>query len=481
MPSEHPNILWICTDQQRGDTIGALGNSAIRTPNLDRLCAEGVAFTRAYCQSSICTPSRSSFLSGLYPSTVHGNINGNAHFNLPENARLVTARLRDAGYDCGLSGKLHIASAWEGEEERVDDGYRRFWYSLSGTQNHNNANQYWTWLESIGRVDDVMDTRNYKPDLRSGVKYHKDIPPELHQTAWCCDRAIEFMNEPRKGPWLMSVNIFDPHPAYDAPESLAADIDSEALPKPPFRESDLEIQERLNTHVFQTNPGVPDENQQKRTANYYAMIELIDHNVGRLLDELGRTGQRDNTIVIFMSDHGQLLGDHGLENKGCRFYEGLTRIPLIFSWPARFKANLQANGLVELTDLAPTLCDIVGIDPGWTHGRSLLPILTGQSDPACHRDYARCEFYDVLNMNWNTDRPAPPPSYATMHRTEQHKLVVYHGNPYGELYDLDNDPDEHENLWEEAHAQSLKNDLIKASFDASISIHDPGSTRIGRF
>ena len=148
MTSEHPNILWICTDQQRYDTIHALGNPIIRTPNLDRLYAEGVAFTHAYCQNPICTPSRTSFLTGLYPSTVHGNINGNARCNLPENARLVTARLRDAGYDCGLSGKIHLASAWEGEEKRIDDGYRCFWYSHSGTQDHNNANQYWTWLNS---------------------------------------------------------------------------------------------------------------------------------------------------------------------------------------------------------------------------------------------------------------------------------------------------------------------------------------------
>ena len=111
MTAERPNILWICTDQQRYDTIHALGNPIIRTPNLDRLCAEGIAFTHAYCQNPICTPSRTSFLTGLYPSTVHGNINGNARCNLPENARLVTTRLRDAGYDCGLSGKLHLASS----------------------------------------------------------------------------------------------------------------------------------------------------------------------------------------------------------------------------------------------------------------------------------------------------------------------------------------------------------------------------------
>ena len=480
MSTDKPNILWICTDQQRYDTIGALGNAAIRTPNIDRLCAEGVAFTHAYCQNPICTPSRTSFLTGLYPSTVHGNINGNAHFNIPENARLVTARLHDAGYDCGLSGKLHLASAWEGEEERVDDGYRKFWYSHSGTQDHNNANQYWTWLKSIGRFDEVMDTSNHKPEVRSGVSYRKEFPAELHQTTWCCDRAIEFMNEERNGPWLMSVNIFDPHPAYDAPESLAADIDPNAMPKPPFKESDLEIQEKLSTHVFQKSPKAPDEAQQSRTANYYAMIELIDDNVGRMLDELEKTGQRDNTVVIFTSDHGQLLGDHGLENKGCRFYEGLVRIPLIISWPGHFKAGLQSDALVELTDIAPTLCDLASTDQGWTHGKSLLPILTGDATPDHHKDAVRCEFFNVLDMNWNRG-DAPPPSYGTMHRTRQHKLSVYHGNDYGELYDLEADPDEYNNLWEDPDSQAIKIQLIKESFDASTVIHDPGSTRIGRF
>ncbi len=479
--NKRPNILWICTDQQRFDTIGVLGNDAIRTPNLDRLCAEGVSFTHTYCQNPICTPSRTSFLTGLYPSTVHGNINGNAHCNLPEHARLVTARLRDAGYDCGLSGKLHIASAWYGEEERVDDGYRKFWYSHSATQGHDKGNQYCEWLQSIGRFDEVVDISNYQPDVNKGIRLHNDFPPELHQTAWCCDRAIEFMHEEREGPWLMSVNVFDPHPPYDAPESLVADMNVDAIPKPPFRESDLAIQSRLDTHVFQGKAKRPDEAQQKRTANYYAMIELIDHNVGRLLDELERIGERENTVVIFMSDHGQLLGDHGLENKGCRFYEGLVRVPLIISWIGHFAQGLRTEALVELTDIAPTLCDIVGIDAGWTHGKSLVPILTGQTDVRHHRDFVRCEFYDVLDMFWNTGQPPPPPSYATMHRTKQHKLVVYHGNEYGELYDLEADPNEHENLWEDVDSQALKNQLIKESFDASIVIHDPGSTRIGRF
>ncbi|MBS10453.1 MAG: hypothetical protein CME19_02470 [Gemmatimonadetes bacterium] len=158
-----------------------------------------------------------------------------------------------------------------------------------------------------------------------------------------------------------------------------------------------------------------------------------------------------------------------------------TRVPLIISWPDRFKAGVNADGLVELTDLAPTLCDIAGIDPGWTHGQSLLPILTGNVDPDHHHDYVRCAFYDVLDTNVNAGRPSPPPSYGTMYRTDRHKFCVYHGNPYGEIYDLRVDPDKHDNLWEDAGSQSLKSDLLKASFDDSITIHDPGSTRIGRF
>ncbi|MGH2370703.1 MAG: sulfatase-like hydrolase/transferase, partial [Chloroflexota bacterium] len=131
-----PNILWYCSDQQRFDTIGALGtfgphpgatpNPHVHTPNLDRLVREGVAFTHAYCQAPICTPSRASFLTGKYPSTLHVNTNGNTHF--PRHERLVTSRLADAGYDCGLVGKLHLAGANWGREPRVDDGYRVFQY-----------------------------------------------------------------------------------------------------------------------------------------------------------------------------------------------------------------------------------------------------------------------------------------------------------------------------------------------------------------
>ena len=129
MPDRPPNILWYCTDQQRYDTIGALGNPHVHTPNIDSFVAEGVAFTHTYCQSPICTPSRSSFLTGMYPSRVHNLRNGNAFVHPETAARLVTTTLADAGYDGGLVGKLHLAGAAQAREPRVRDGYRMFEYS----------------------------------------------------------------------------------------------------------------------------------------------------------------------------------------------------------------------------------------------------------------------------------------------------------------------------------------------------------------
>lgn len=493
MPLPHttpPNILWITTDQQRYDTVHALGNPHIRTPNLDRLCTEGTAFTHAYCQSPICTPSRASFLTGLHPSTVHANINGNDRFHTDDRIRLITRRLADVEYDCGLAGKLHLASAWNGVEQRCDDGYRAFHYSHSPATGRGIGNAYMEWLESIGRFDDVFTSEPIPPDAplpggrHDGRRYtlRPDMPAELHQTTWCADRAIDFMREKRVGPWLMSVNIFDPHPPFDAPAKYADRYDAAALPPPLFRESDLAHQARLEPHFFQGSAVPPGAAHQRIKANYYGMIELIDAQVGRMLDALESTGQRANTLVIFTSDHGEMLGDHGLTAKGCRFHEGLVRVPLILSWPGHFASGVRSDALVELTDLAPTLGDVAGIEQSWTHGASLLPILNWSQPAFQPHDYVRCEYYDTLNMQAPGGDPTRHrPSHATMFRDARWKLNVYHGTDYGELYDLDHDPDEFVNLWEAPEAQTIKHRLIKQSFDASIVITDPGARRIGRY
>ena len=462
-----PNILWICTDQQRYDTIHALGNEHIHTPNIDRLVQEGVAFTHAFCQSPICTPSRASFLTGMYPGSVHGCMNGNERW--AEAAPLVTKLLADAGVDCGLSGKLHLAGAQGRREPRpLDDGYRVFHWSHGSSNEWEPGQHDWgEWLRSQGR------------EQREFIEDPDNFPPELHQTTWCADRAIEHI-ETAGRPWLMSVNIFDPHVPFDPPASYMQRYDPASLPGPLFRESDLQAQTLLAGVDFQNPVRRPEEfNARHIQAAYYAMIELIDDNVGRMLDALERTGQRENTLIIFTSDHGEMLGDHGLVAKGCRFYEGLVRVPLIFSWPGRIQAGLVSDALVELLDIAPTLLDIHDLPaPARMQGRSLLPILRGEADPSQHRDFVRSEFYSALN---SIERSQFECSYATMLRDRRHKLVVYHGHEPGELFDLQQDPGEFNNLWDDVDYRDLRHELMKRSFDALALAVDVGTPQVTRF
>jgi arylsulfatase A-like enzyme len=466
-----PNILWICSDQQRWDTIHSLGNPHIHTPNLDRLVAEGVAFTHAYCQSPICTPSRASFLTGRYASTVHGCMNGNDHWD--EAAPLVTKLLKDVGYDCGLAGKFHLAgAAYRLEPRPQDDGYRVFHWSHDPNDRWPTGHAYADWVRGQGY--DLTELHQ-RPD---------GIPPELHQTTWCADRAIDFLREPRAGPWLMSVNIFDPHAPFNPPREYLDRYDPDSLPVPAFRESDLAAQAKLNGVDFQNPARRPTEfNANWVQAAYYAMIELIDHNIGRLLAALEESGQREKTVVIFMSDHGEMLGDHGLLLKGNRFYEGLVRVPLLISWPGEFQAGLVSDALVELTDLPPTLLALAGApQPEGLAGCSLLPILTGQADPHTHRDFVRCEYYRALNPE-GPGREAGDfhIHYGTMHRTRRHKLCVYHGHPHGELFDLESDPQEFNNLWDEPAHAAIRFDLLKASFDALALAVDLGPPQVVAF
>ncbi len=472
-----PNILWICTDQQRYDTIGALGNPHVDTPNIDHLVAGGFAFTHAYCQSPICTPSRASFLTGQYASAVHVNGNGNSHF--PDAPPLVTKMLADDGYDCGLIGKLHLSSAFRRIEKRVDDGYRYWQYSHAPRDDWETGHDYADWVRSKGEV------------LGDLIKNPNGVPAEFHQTTWCAEKTIEFMREPREGPWLACVNIYDPHPPFNPPKTYREMFDPEQVNGPLFRESDLAQQKKLEAIDFQSKarrpdalniknpivPHTPGKRLSKRDvriliAAYYAMIKLIDDQVGRVIAALDETGQRHNTLIIFTSDHGEMLGDHGLLKKGCRFYEGLVRVPLIFLWPGHVKSDLRSDALVELRDIAPLLLELAGLEvPDRMQPRSLLPVLNGEQPPDEHRDFVRCEYYNALDQADGT--------FATMYRDRQYKIMVYHGHGLGELYDLGADPGEFDNLWDSPDHVGVKLDLMQRSFDASMLAMDKGPERIG--
>jgi arylsulfatase len=488
---QRPNILWYCTDQQRYDTIHCLGNPHIHTPNLDRLAGRGVAFTRAYTQSPICTPSRATFLTGRYPATHHVHRNGTDFF--PPSEVLVTKLLAQAGYDCGLAGKLHLSRAKGRVEKRPDDGYRVFHWSHHPMPDWPEGHAYADWL----RDDKGVDPDALWSPLR-GLVYGDGVPEEYHQTTWCTDMAIRFITEKRDGPWLMSLNPFDPHPPFDPPAAYVARYDPEELPYPLFQEGDVERQRPFaeidqQTRVA-TNPylsygdeadalgrgvdtaSVPPAHYDARQvkACYYGMIELIDRQFGRIIDVLEETGQLENTIVIFTSDHGDLLGDHGLIYKGCRFFEALVHVPLIISFPRTFREGLRSPALVELVDLSPTLLEATGLPvPGFMQGRSLAPILSGQASSDYHKDHVVSEYYDAVAL--------PGGTHGTMVFDGHYKSVVYHGHDVGEIYDLETDPGEFHNLWDDPEHTSLKASLLLRHLDALMATSSPGIPRTGDY
>lgn len=471
------NIVWFCTDQQRYDTIHSLGNDYIHTPNLDKLVHQGVAFARAYTQCPICTPSRSSFLTGRYPRTTKAFYNGNENYSKDE--VLVTKLLKDQGYTCGLTGKLHLTSPQGRMETRTDDGYDYMQWSHHPHDDWKNGeNDYQNWLKGKGISWEKEYGGRYTsmsrwPPIENENFTGKEVgvPAQYHQTTWCVEKAIEFIEQNTGQPWLISVNPFDPHPPLDPPQEYKDRLNIKDMPLPLWQDGELDNKpsHQQKDYVIGGQNGATDsiigmtnDDKREKIRDYYAEIELIDDQIGRLIDYLEKTGQRDNTVIIFMSDHGEMNGDHGLYWKGAYFYEGLVHVPLIISCPSKFQKDVICTGLVELVDIAPTLLEMNGIKvPHYMQGKSLYSILTGQSPLDRHKDSVYSEFYRCLK-GCHEDR------FATMYFDGRYKLVTYCEMDEGELYDLQEDPAEYVNLWNHKEYQDLKAELIQKSFSKAI-------------
>jgi arylsulfatase len=448
---EMPNILWVCCDQQRFDTIQGLNNPRVRTPNLNNFMGESVTFTHAYVQNPVCSPSRASFLTGRYPHTTGLRANGQ---RIRDTERLVPRILADFGYECGLVGKLHLSPCANGRvEDRIDDGYKNnFWWSHDMSDQWPGRNMWIEWLKEQGVR---------WPEEHGAPAWGVPIDRKYSQSAWCANTAIRFLRAQRNyGPWLMSVNMFQPHHPFCPVKEYFDRYDPAQMPAPAYREGELEgkpIYQQVDHRgayggsgisFAKTDPAM----HRKITAAYYAMVEQSDFEFGRMLKALEDSGQAENTVVIYQADHGEMLGDHGIYLKGPYFYEPAIRIPLIIRWPKTYRAGLKVDALVEMVDLAPTLLEAAGIPaPTGMQGRSLGPLLRGEKTE--HRTSIYSEFYDS-NFRYN------PPPMATCVRTNRHKLAYYHGLDIGELYDLEQDPGEFVNLWSEPRARDAKESML---------------------
>jgi len=464
-----PNILLLCTDQQRYDVLGAYGNTHIQTPAIDGLAAAGVRFDRCYSPSTVCAPARASLLTGLYPHA-HGLwANG---VTVRDRQPLIGRQLADAGYDCGLAGKLHIGACFGGrDEKRHDDGYRFFSWAHDPSHGSPN-NAYHQWLAAV------------HPRLWAAADGAGDnMPTEAHYSHWVAEEAIRFLraDRPADQPFYFVANFYDPHHPFVAPPEYVERFRGK-VPPPirPSRPADDKppIQAETSKESYAGHaPGFlsyTSEEIQEIIANYYAMVALIDDEVSRILGELDRLGLAEDTLVVFTSDHGEMLGDHGQLLKGPLFYEGAVRVPMILRWPGRLPVGSVRPELVELHDLYATFLAAAGL-PAPAHNNSvdLLPVARGES---AGRGWALSEYRD-------SGHPLSPPVHATMLRTAQYKLVVHHGAPStsrdrtGELYDLDRDPAENQNLWNDPDAAAIRQQLTEQLLDILVGTEDRSAPR----
>ncbi len=462
-----PNVLLLMTDQQRFDALGCAGNPHIRTPNLDRLAAQGAMFETCYVQNPICSPSRASFATGLYPHN-HGLwANGVA---LPTALPLISKALADSGYDCGMAGKQHLAPCASGDEPRLDDGYRVYKWSHDPIH-RSPLNSYHRWLEQhhpdvytklvSGRAEETAEAGN----VAKGPTVADTVPVDAHYSHWIAEEAIAFLSQERDRPFYFMANFFDPHHPFGAPEPFRALYDAATLPLPAGSAGELATKPAVQREYYAKSyggnaPGFAEYSEtelREARAGYYAMVSMIDAEVGRILDALEATGQAQDTLVIFTSDHGEMLGDHAIMLKGPMLYEPVVRVPLILSWPNRIRAGQQVDHIVQNIDLTATLLEAGGVSGAFAmQGESLMPLIDGLNagQDIKHRDWALCEYRD-------SGHGATPPVHTTMLRYGHMKLVVWHGSPAttrpreGELYDLAADPEERVNLY---HDQARRED-----------------------
>lgn len=474
---DRPNILLICTDQQRFDAMGAYGNPEIATPNLDALAARGVLFENCYVQSPVCGPSRASLMTGRYVHS-HGLwANGVA---LPESEHLFTKDLAGSGYDCGLVGKMHLAACFAGRTEpRRDDGFRMFrWAHDPYARSSENSYHRWLRTKYPQLWEDAID-----PD--SPTRFDS-LPTEAHYSHWIGEETIGFLREGRESdkPFCFVANFFDPHHAFDAPKEYLDRYPPDQLSRPNTRDGELEGKPPILTDASHHSYGGHARGyteysraqlQQAKSA-YYAMVTLIDDEVGRILSALDEQGLSDNTLVVFTSDHGEMLGDHQLMLKGPMMYDCAVRVPLVLSWPGVLPEGELRSELVQWIDLASTFLDAAGL-PNVPRGQgdSLLGLARGE-DGAWTRDWAICEYR-------NSGHPYDPAVHTTMLRHDRWKLIAYHGRPAtdrdraGELYDLESDPRELTNLWADPGHAEVRARLTERLLDTMVVTEDRNQPR----
>jgi arylsulfatase A-like enzyme len=449
-----PNLLFIMTDQQRFDAMSCAGNTVIETPNMDRIAREGVMFQNAYAANPVCVPARSVFLTGLSPVNVRVEGNGDIdNGNVPD-VPTFDSILKEHAYAAEYYGKWHAPYQFA-------DCYNNT-VKMVGTKGVSQIKAFQEWLvgkgvtpkkPGEGELFSGRNQRPYKPieldyshqhaeddldekmDLKVAqvTQYGRvDLPPRISYAAFTAEETLEALDRMKDGPFTLTCSFDPPHPPMIVQEPYYSLYPPTLIPVPvsindPMKDSPYRERSNENDQVRYRDP---DQIQHMRSI-YYGMVREIDDWIGEILRKLDDLGLTDNTLVVFTSDHGEMLGDHGMHSKMI-FYEGSVHVPLLMRFPGRIKPGTVVNAPVSTMDVSSTILDYLHMPVPQSDGISLRPFIEGR--PVEH---------DVVSYSLGRDSP----NY--MIRSGDLKLMMGESNKnkgIDALYDLKADPLEMRNL-----------------------------------
>lgn len=488
------NVLIFCVDEMRAGDMGCAGNEVIKTPHLDALASDGVRFDRAYCNNPVCMPARATMFTGLMPRDHGLRVNGQ---RLNTAIPAVQGHLRSQGYQTFSAGKLHLTpmvpcpeentpelspesmSLWQsGKIKQLPEGYYGFSETaFVGGHTDYAYGEFIDWIRDKGGDPELLKHENaLQSDMECPRCYKMALPEELHYNRFISDRTIDFLSRRRTDnqPFFAWCSYPDPHLDVAPPAPWCDMYNPEDIDVPKMSEDERRSLPKLQ-RLFENGTIAPFTHNNKSytrrdfqeiIALSYGMISHVDNEIGRVLAALKETGQYDNTMIVFISDHGDMLGGHGLSWKACHSWQEVTRIPLIVKMPGGVK-NTISRQVVSQIDLFPTVASFAGLDlPGEQRrseakfeygilrklnnypGNDLCPLLCGTPDDP------------ELTAITEYDDPVSGYHILTLH-TNRYRFTVYPDTTVddGELYDLVADPGEHKNLYHSEEARQTKEEL----------------------
>ena len=427
---KYQNIVLIIGDDHSANVLGTYGNEVIRTPNLDQMASHGIQFNRAYTNAPLCSASRQSFLTGLYPHAAGVTL---LRSPLDEDKITIADHLNQYGYTSAIIGKNHF-NDWSKPSNHGFD------YKIE-------RKDYNAFVETAD-VPDLPDTIQTRPEWKpfrdpARTWLNADMLPggqydEFDIGTWYAHQAATFMEENQDSPFLLWVGFHEPHSPFNFPVEYRQRYQPGEVPYPTGSPED-------DQWVPQVFRDLTEEERKGIIASYYTSVEYLDKNVGIILDKLDSLGLTENTLVMYIGDHGYLLNDHKRFEKHM-MWEPAVRSPLIVQGGSQLEAGREVDALTEYVDLVPTMLEAVDVAPiKGLQGKSLLPLLTG--DTTGHKDYVFSEFLADNKAMVRGKR------YKYIFTTGKRDLQQGYATGYPapgithRLYDVINDPDETTNLY----------------------------------